>query len=283
MYLQTQHFWRTFSKDDRRRLCHLAQHYLIIGDTLYHCDVDTVLHQCVTIEEVELIMNDCHSGACGGHLSGLATTQKILHVGYFWPLIFKDCITTVKKFHPCQIFPWKICTHPDPLHPVVFVGPFAKWGIDFTMCNSPSVVGHHYIIVVVVYFTKWVEAMPTYSNDAKTTALFLFNHIIVQFGIPKSIVTDHGMHFCNAMMVKLTAMLHPNHEHSSPCYPRDNGQVESINHILKTMLQRMVGKHKSNWHVQLFFSTLGILNFSKNCHRVYSFSTHLWVGSSLTD
>ena len=47
-------------------------------------------------------------------------------------------------------------------------------------------------------------------------------------------------------------MLHLDHEWSSPYYPQANGQVESINQILKTMLQRMVGKHKSNWHIQLF-------------------------------
>jgi hypothetical protein len=61
VYLQTQHFRPTFSKDDHRCLHHLAQHYLIIGDALYHRGVDTVLLQCVTHVEVELIMNDCHS------------------------------------------------------------------------------------------------------------------------------------------------------------------------------------------------------------------------------
>ena len=97
--------------------------------------------------------------------------------------------------------------------------------------------------------------MPTYNNNAKTTVLFMFNHVIARFGIPKSIVTDHGTHFCNAMMDELTSMLHLDHEHSSPYYPQANRQVESINHVLKTMLQWMVGAHKSNWHVQLF-STL---------------------------
>ena len=37
--------------------------------------------------------------------------------------------------------------HPAPLHLVVSVGPFAKWGIDFMMCNPPSTAGHHYIIL----------------------------------------------------------------------------------------------------------------------------------------
>ena len=83
VYLQTQHFRHSATKDDRQRLRHLAQHYLIVGDALYHRDIDTVLRGCVIHEEAEMIMNDCHSEACGGHLSGLGTTQKILHTRYF--------------------------------------------------------------------------------------------------------------------------------------------------------------------------------------------------------
>eukprot|EP00253_Pinus_taeda_P010833 PITA_10833 len=45
-----------------------------------------------------------------------------------------------------------------PLHLVVTVGPFAKWGIDYVTCNPRSAGGHGYIIVAVDYFTKWAEA-----------------------------------------------------------------------------------------------------------------------------
>jgi len=86
-------------------------------------------------------------------------------------------------------------THPTPLFPVITVGPFTKWGIDFTTCNLPSAANHKYIIVVVDYFTKWAEAMTTYKNDSETTTLFLFNQVISQFGILREIVTDHGSHF----------------------------------------------------------------------------------------
>ena len=83
VYLQTQRFQPSTTKDDRRRIRHLAQHKLIVGDALYYRGVDTVLRRCVTHEEGETIMNDFHSRACGGHLSGLATAQKILRAGYF--------------------------------------------------------------------------------------------------------------------------------------------------------------------------------------------------------
>ena len=47
-----------------------------------------------------------------------------------------------------------------------------------------SAGGHGYIIVAVDYFAKWAKAMPTYTEDGKTTTLFLFNHVISRFGVP---------------------------------------------------------------------------------------------------
>ena len=105
-----------------------------------------------------------------------------------------------------------------------------------------SVEGHGYIIVAMEYFTKWAEEMPTYAEDDKTAALFLFNHIISRFGIPRAIVTDHGSNFQNKMMAELSVKLGFCHDNSTPYYHWANGHVEAINKVLKTMLQRMVGK-----------------------------------------
>ena len=166
-----------------------------MNDTLYCHGVDSILQRCLTHEDVEIILNGCHSGDYGGHLFRLATPQKILHTEYFWPLIFKECIETVKKFPPCQMFTTKKNTHPSLLHRVVTAGPFFKCGIEFLNCLPTSAKGHVYIIVAMDYFTKWVEAMPTYAEDGKTTTLFLFNHIITRFGISRAIMTNHGSHF----------------------------------------------------------------------------------------
>jgi hypothetical protein len=195
IYLQTQTFWPDLSSTDRRRIRYQARQYIILGDTLYRRGVDSIFRRCLTYDEAEKALNDCHSGACGGHMSGYATAQKILRAGYFWPSLFKDCITVIQKCHACQTYNNKIRSHPAPLHPVVSIGPFAKWGIDFMTCNPHSVGGHGYIIVAVDYFTKWAEAMPTFDNTGKTATLFIFNHIITRFGVPQAIVTDHGSHF----------------------------------------------------------------------------------------
>jgi hypothetical protein len=109
--------------------------------------------------------------------------------------------------------------HPAPMFLAIVVGPFTKWGMDFITFHPASVRGNHYIIVVVDYFTKWVEAMLKFSNDGETTALFIFNQIVARFNILKEIVTDHGSHFQSKMMSELTSILGFKQEHSSPYYP----------------------------------------------------------------
>eukprot|EP00253_Pinus_taeda_P017676 PITA_17676 len=74
MYLQTSTFQSVLSKDDCRRIHHHSQPYRIIGNTLYHVGVDYVLGRYLMIKEAERYLNDCHSGACEGHMSSYATT-----------------------------------------------------------------------------------------------------------------------------------------------------------------------------------------------------------------
>ena len=90
-------------------------------------------------------------------------------------------------------------------------------------CNPTSAGGHGYIIIAIDYFTKWVEAMPTYAEDGKTAALFLLNHIIARFGVPQSIATNHKSHFHNQMIEELSDKLGFLHENSTPYYPQENG------------------------------------------------------------
>jgi hypothetical protein len=90
IYLQTQNFRPTLSSAERCRVHYQARHYIILGDTLYHRGIDFIFRHCLNFDEAEKALNDYHSGACGGHMFGYVTAQKILHEGYFWPSLFTD-------------------------------------------------------------------------------------------------------------------------------------------------------------------------------------------------
>lgn len=128
-YLQTQNFTIHIDCDSRQRIQHQAPRYLFISDDLYRCSVYTVLSCCLMHDEDEQVLNARHSGTCGGHLFGLATTQKIMCIGYFWPFVFGDFIEVVKYYSNFQHFTPKARAPIAPLHPVISVGTFCKWAI----------------------------------------------------------------------------------------------------------------------------------------------------------
>ena len=59
-----------------------------------------------------------------------------------------------------------------PLTPILVVEIFDVWGIDF-MGPFPASFGFKYILVVVDYMSKWVEAIATRTNDNKVVTSFI--------------------------------------------------------------------------------------------------------------
>eukprot|EP00253_Pinus_taeda_P024867 PITA_24867 len=78
IYLQTQTYRSNTSCSEQRRIRYQSKDYVIVRETLYRRGIDTVLWRCLTHEEAEKVLNDCHSGTCGGHQFGYAMAQKIL-------------------------------------------------------------------------------------------------------------------------------------------------------------------------------------------------------------
>lgn len=52
-----------------------------------------------------------------------------------------------------------------------------------------------HIIVVIDYFTKWVEAEPFATITAKVITKFLWKNIVCRFGIPYSIISNNEKQF----------------------------------------------------------------------------------------
>ncbi|MCO5601322.1 hypothetical protein L7F22_055441 [Adiantum nelumboides] len=126
--------------------------------------------------------------------------------------------------------------------------PFEKWSIDYVGLITPTFQhGKAYIIVATDYLTKRFETRAVRSDDARTTATFLIDHVICPFGAPAELVSDIGTHFLNNVLQDLTSYFNIRHDKTTPYKPSTNGQVESTNKTLVTILRKILDVNKRDW------------------------------------
>jgi len=126
-----------------------------------------------------------------------------------------------------------------PFNPILEIELFDVWGIDF-MGPFPNSFGNQYKLVVVDYMSKWVEAIPSKTNDNKVVIKFLKENIFSLFGTPCAIISDIGTQFCNGSFEVLMRKYVITHKLSTPYHPLISGQVEVSNRQIKLILEKNV-------------------------------------------
>nr|GEW86643.1 reverse transcriptase domain-containing protein [Tanacetum cinerariifolium] len=160
---------------------------------------------------------------------------------------------------------------------------FDVWGIDL-MGPFPSSRGNKYILMVVDYLSKWVEAKALPTNDDRVVCKFL-KSLFARFGSPRAIISDRKTHFCNDQFAKVTLKYGVTHRLSTVYHPQTSGQVEVSNHGLKRILERTIGKNRASWIARIVKSLmlsvfvfhsqeLHILSFILGIHSVNAILHH---------
>ena len=98
--------------------------YLLIDNILFRRNSDGVYLRCLDKDEIEVILKELHSGLAGGHFGGETTAHKILRDGYYWPTLFRDSYTFVRKCQECQLAAGRVKKPAFPLQPVSVERPF---------------------------------------------------------------------------------------------------------------------------------------------------------------
>nr|GEZ54514.1 reverse transcriptase domain-containing protein [Tanacetum cinerariifolium]GFA31064.1 reverse transcriptase domain-containing protein [Tanacetum cinerariifolium] len=74
---------------------------------------------------------------------------------------------------------------------------------------------------------------------------------LLRFGSPRAIISDRGTHFCNDQFTKVMLKYGVTHRLSTTYHPQTSGQVEVLNHGLKRILERTIGKNYASWSEKL--------------------------------
>ena len=234
-----------FNYQKKKRFFAHLKHYYWEEPILYrHCD-DQVIRRCVPEDEMPSILNHCHTLSCGGHFGGQRTAAKVLQSGFYWPSLFKDAHQFVSTCDKCQRMGNISRKDEPPMHPILEVELFDLWGIDF-MGPFPASYNNLYILLAVDYVSKWVEVIPTRTNDAKVVAQFLRSNIFSRFGTPRALITDNGTHFCNKVIDKILHKYGVRHRTSLAYHPQSNGQAEVSNREIKYILEKTVNSSRKD-------------------------------------
>ncbi len=89
------------------------------------------MHRCLTTSKAHIVFKELHEGVARGHFAADITTKKILDVGYWWSILFKDIHEFYKSCDNCQRIEGLKTKSLAKLVTTFLEKPFMKWGLDF--------------------------------------------------------------------------------------------------------------------------------------------------------
>jgi hypothetical protein len=135
-----------------------------------------------------------------------------------------------------------------PLHPLPPAPlPFQRWHIDYLQDLPLTEEGYTNCITATDSATRWFIAIPTKDRLAKTSAKFIFDHIITNFGSPVEIVSDRSKSFLNMVVEELLKISKTSHLKTSSYHPRTNGAGERPHATFNSILSKLCQGYPERW------------------------------------
>jgi transposase InsO family protein len=97
-----------------------------------------------------------------------------------------------------------------------------------------------YVIVVVEYFTKWIEAKPLATIALATIQKSYSQNIICRFEVPKAITVDNGVQFDSEALKSFCDQIGTNIHFTSVRHLESNGLVERANGVILIGIMRSI-------------------------------------------
>jgi len=137
-------------------------------------------------------LKQVHDHIVGGHL-GISKTYAKMKSRMYFPQMRKTVTDCIRSCDSCQRVNYSNTKPPGHMSSPLVT---ASWNTVHMDMMGPYVKSHpggyQFIIVLIDYFSKWVEIFPSRLATATNISKILERQIFCRYGLPKFIVTDNG-------------------------------------------------------------------------------------------
>lgn len=109
--------------------------------------------------------------------------------------------------------------------------------------DPPTSKGHYFILIIMDYFSKWVEDIPLRKVKVHNIFSFYKNHIAYRFGVPYQI-TDNGFTLRSIKINNFNRCHDIDWHYSMIYYPKVNGLAKVFNKMLILILKWILEDNK---------------------------------------
>ncbi|CAF4231076.1 unnamed protein product [Rotaria sp. Silwood2] len=186
-----------------------------------------------------------HDHPTAGH-GGQQKTLFRLTSRVYWESMRKDIFKYVAACRQCQQFKYNNAPTASPMQMHLVNEPWHTIGIDIMGPLPTTARQKRFLLVVVDYFTRWIELFPLKSTTSTDMANILMNEVFSRYGLPQHIVSDNGpqfvsnlfKNFCDTLGIKqnLTANYHP-----------QSNMTERVNRTLKPLIAIYAQQQHNSW------------------------------------
>jgi hypothetical protein len=205
-------------KNSQKKIISESRKYFWCAPYLFKLGNDGVMRGCVPrVDRVE-IMRKCHWAEYGGHYRHFRTQAKVWSIGFYRPEMHEDTKRYVASCPGCQKTGNISQRNSMPLNYNLQIDLFDVWGIDF-MGPFKNSCRYEYILVMVDYVSKWVEAMPCRKAPMEESITMIKNVMFPHFGTPRILISDGGTHFTRKNFKKCLFKLGIEYRFSTAYHP----------------------------------------------------------------
>ncbi|CAF1539828.1 unnamed protein product [Adineta ricciae] len=190
-----------------------------------------------------------HDHPMAGH-AGRTKTIHRLSSRVFWPALRKDVYKYVQGCTLCQQFKYNTQPLSMPLQLHMVTEPWHTIGVDIMGPFPITQRQKQFLLVVVDYFTRWVEVFPLRTTTSNVIANVLVDQVFCRYGMPLYILSDNGPQFIAELFEEVCKSLQIGRKLTANYHPQTN-MTERVNRTLKQQIRIYAEKNHKAWDEQI--------------------------------